>query len=222
MRRRQPISSALLALGLLLSGNACQSLHSKTPLAVSPAPPAARTEAPVRIQVTSNGWHTDIVLARSAALTRAVPEVADFPRSAYFSFGWGDAAFYQTPDPGALTTLRAAMAPTPAVVHLVGLRRQPGEAFPSAEVLDLQVGAVGYRALLAHISRAFDRKGATRAASVGPGLYGDGLFYPGTGEFHLFNTCNTWTARGLEAAGLLEDGGDVIRAETVMSRLAPP
>jgi uncharacterized protein DUF2459 len=38
-------------------------------------------------------------------------------------------------------------------------------------------------------------------APLGPGLYGDSRFYPAHGQFHLFNTCNTWAARALQAAG---------------------
>ena len=220
MRKRQAVSLTLLALGLLLSSNACQSPRLKTPLATPPQ--SAGAGAPVRIQVMSNGWHTDIVLARNAALARAVPEIADFPQALHFSFGWGDAAFYQAPDPGLLMGFGAVFVPTPAVVHLVALRRHPAKAFPSAEVLDLQVTGAGYRALLAHVGAAFERKDAARATALGPGLYRHSGFYPGTGEFHLLNTCNTWTARGLEAAGLLEDGGDVVFAGTLMSRLVPP
>ena len=34
------------------------------------------------------------------------------------------------------------------------------------------------------------------------GLYGDSQFYKGVGDYHLMNTCNKWTAKGLESAGM--------------------
>ena len=34
------------------------------------------------------------------------------------------------------------------------------------------------------------------------GIYGDSQFYKAKGEFHIFNTCNKWTAKGLESAGM--------------------
>lgn len=222
MSKRLAVFSNLLALGLLLSSAACQSPPPTTPLAAPLTTTPATRALLSRISVMSNGWHTDLVLPRSAALARAVPEVADFPQALFFSFGWGDAEFYRAPDPGLLATLGAAIAPTPAVVHLVGLRRHPAKAFPSAEVLDLQVGKAGEAALLAHLRAAFDRPAGRRAKSVGPGLYDNSLFYDGTGKFHIFNTCNSWTARGLAAAGLLAGEGDMIRAEAVMSRLRGP
>ena len=129
MRRRQAVSLTLLALGLLLSSNACQSPRLMTPLATPPPSAGTGAKAPVRIQVMSNGWHSDIVLARSAALARAVPEIADFPQALHFSFGWGDAAYYQAPDPGLVMGLGAAFVPTPAVVHMVALRRHPATPY---------------------------------------------------------------------------------------------
>ena len=43
---------------------------------------------------------------------------------------------------------------------------------------------------------------ALPAAALGPGLYGDSRFYPAWESFHLFRTCNVWTAQALRAAGL--------------------
>ncbi len=220
MRRRYALLGPLLALGLLLSCDAPRAPPSKTSLATPD--PSESESAGVAIQVTSNGWHTDIVVAQGEAVRRAIPEVADFPDARYLSFGWGDAEFYRTPDPGLAMTLQAALAPTPAVVHLVGLRRQPGEAFPSAEVITITVTAPRYEALLAHLAAAFDRGGRDRVSALGPGLYSSSRFYPGSGEFHLFNTCNTWTANGLAVAGVLQAADGIIRAETLMSRLRTP
>jgi Protein of unknown function (DUF2459) len=37
---------------------------------------------------------------------------------------------------------------------------------------------------------------------LGPGLYGTSLFFRANGAFHLFNVCNHWIARLLDAAGV--------------------
>ncbi|MDE0205085.1 MAG: DUF2459 domain-containing protein, partial [Candidatus Tectomicrobia bacterium] len=58
-----------------------------------------QTAAPIRdtglrsrlIHVTSNGWHTAIVVpAQALADSGAIPEAADFPDAAFLEFGWGD------------------------------------------------------------------------------------------------------------------------------------
>ncbi|MGH8525150.1 MAG: DUF2459 domain-containing protein, partial [Gammaproteobacteria bacterium] len=51
------------------------------------------------------------------------------------------------------------------------------------------------------IDESFARLGTGAAAPLGRGLYGNSRFYPARGKFHLFNTCNTWAARALGAAG---------------------
>ncbi len=49
--------------------------------------------------------------------------------------------------------------------------------------------------LIAQIDNSFDRPEGGRGETVARGLYQDSWFYPAHGRFHLFNTCNTWTAR---------------------------
>ncbi len=68
---------------------------------------------------------------------------------------------------------------------------------------------------------SFERSGEARAATSGPGLYASSRFYPARGSFHLFNTCNTWTARALAAAGFAVEASGTTRAEGVMSQIRP-
>ncbi len=69
------------------------------------------------------------------------------------------------------------------------------------------------------IDASFERAGAARAAATGPGLYATSRFYPAKGRFHLFNTCNTWTARALAAAGFDVSASGTSRAETLMQQV---
>ena len=76
--------------------------------------------------------------------------------------------------------------------------------------------------------------GSIRPAVVGPnepagcpggvfagrgGLYGDSSFYDAVGTYSLFNTCNTWTARGLQSAGFDIGTAFKARAASVMKFL---
>ena len=67
----------------------------------------------------------------------------------------------------------------------------------------------------------FDALDATfeRPASPRPGLDSESHFYPATGHFSLFNTCNSWTARQLATAGLDIDPSAVITAGQLLSQL---
>lgn len=175
----------------------------------------------VRIFITSNGWHSAIVVPRAALPPDVLPEAADFPRAAYLSFGWGDATYFPEREPTTGMALRAALRPTPAVVHLAGLPAPPQDVFPGNEVVELAASAQAFEALAAYLDATFDRAGAERAQSSAPGLYRFSLFYPAKGKFHLFNTCNTWTAEGLEAGGWPIRITGTVTAEELMAQVRP-
>ena len=170
------------------------------------------------VLVTSNGWHTDIAIARADIPADRIPEAADFPDAAYLHFGWGDAEFYQSRDPGLGTAVGAAF-PGPAVVHLAGLARRPSETFRDITEIELTLDTGQFAKLATHLHDSFARDGAARATSSGPGVYAFSRFYPATGEFHLFNTCNTWTANALAGAGLPVDAAGVRLADDLMQQL---
>jgi len=205
-------SWATLILALLLA--ACNT--TQQPL---PDPPRDVGPGETAVFVTSNGWHSSIVVARADLPTDLLPETADFPEAQYFEFGWGDAAYYPAKETTFGMTLSAALVPTPAVVHVVGLDRHPADAFPQAEVITLAMDAQGLERILTFVDASFARNGAGRVAASGPGLYRNSRFYPATGSFHLFNTCNTWTAKALVAAGFDVDAGAATRAEGLMKQL---
>ncbi len=173
------------------------------------------------IFVTSNGWHTGISLARSQIPPGHIPEAADFPDARFIEFGWGDAVYYPAKETTIGMTLGAALVPTPAVMHVAGLWTEPARYFQEAETVALPISRENFSRLVAFIGASFERSGEARAATSGPGLYASSRFYPARGSFHLFNTCNTWTARALAAAGFAVEASGTTRAEGVMSQIRP-
>ncbi len=188
----------------------------------APGPPAAPADdlaGPVPVVVTSNGWHTGIAVRREDVPAALIPETRDFPDAAWFEFGWGDAEYYPAPDPGLGTALRAALQPTPAVMHLVGLPAAPEAVFPRDEIARLHLSEAATRRLVAAIAASFARPGAAPAEPAAPGLHAFSAFYPATGRFHLFDNCNTWSARMLAAAGLPLSPAGVVTAGDLMARV---
>ena len=164
-------------------------------------PPAAN-EPSRSVYLVSHGWHTGIVL-RSADIPRAIwPEVDDFPGAKYLEVGWGDRDYYQAREPGVWLTLKAALWPTPSVLHIVGFNDAVGSYFPTSDIIRVELSACGFERLCGYIHDSYARDAAGQTIRLGPSLYGDGRFYLSREKFHLFNTCNVWTARGLRAAGL--------------------
>ncbi len=181
-----------------------------------PPPPAVATKT---IFVTSNGWHSSIVLARADLAPGRIPEAADFAVARYLEFGWGDAEYYPANDPGLGLALSAALVPTQSVVHMAGLPVEPARRYPKAEVVALKLDAEGLARLIDFIDATFRRGGEARAASSGPGLYATSRFYPAVGKFHLLNTCNTWTARALAAGGFEIAEAGITTAEELMEQV---
>lgn len=180
------------------------------------APAAATDRTVVAVNI---GWHVGLAFPVEHVDPAAFPEVADFPDARWIEVGWGDAAFYRDPDPDLGTTLKAALVPTPAVLHLVAMPAEPARYLPKAEVVAIPLDDAQYRRLVAYVSGHVDRGGRPRAEAIGSGLYPVSRFYPAHGEFSLNRTCNTWVAQALAAAGLPVDPDGVARASTLMTRL---
>jgi uncharacterized protein (TIGR02117 family) len=169
--------------------------------------------------VTSNGWHTGIVIAKADMTPNLLPETGDFPDAVFFEFGWGDAKFYPAEETTIGMTMEAALVPSPAVMHMVGLWTTPSRYFPDAEVVKLSIDATQFSRLMTFIDDSFDRAGNPRVSASAPGLYKSSGFYPAKGSFHLLNTCNTWTARALRAAGLEIKATGTTHAEALMQQV---
>jgi uncharacterized protein (TIGR02117 family) len=184
-------------------------------------PPAAdeglRTHT---VRAISNGWHTAIVVERvDLVATGLLPEADDFPDAAFLEFGWGDRVYYPAQEKTLGMALDAALTGTPAVMHMAGLARPPEQTYRDIEVVPVTLTEDGFRRLIGAIAGDFERPSGTRAAPVSRGLYRDSYFYNARGTFHLFNTCNTWTAGVLRTGGVDVSPSGVVTADEMMERL---
>ncbi len=186
--------------------------------AVPPLPPEDPGPRTRTVRVVGDGWHSAIVISRAeVAATGLLPEADDFPAAAYLEFGWGDRAYYPAPEPTLGMTLDAALWPTPAVMHVAGRVGAPELRYPDVEVLAMTQGDL--RRLVGAIAEEFVRPEGGRAEPLSRDLVGGGYFYDALGSFHLFNTCNTWTARMLRAGGVNLWPSGVITGNDLMTRL---
>jgi uncharacterized protein (TIGR02117 family) len=129
---------------------------------------------------------------------RAFDERADF-----VAFGWGDHDFFlQTPrwadlKPG--TTLKAMLFPTRTVMHVSLLRRPAEGTYCRRLVLTRDQ----YERLCEHLAGSFQKDAGGQLLLIANSGYGDvDTFYLARGKYHFLNTCNNWTGRGLQKAGV--------------------
>ncbi len=159
---------------------------------------SAAGDSTMPVYVIGHGWHAGIALRRADIL----PESADFPGADYLEFGWGDRDYYQASAPDFWLLLQAAFRSSASVLHVIGVQGSIDERFAGFEIVRLEIPRNRFFDLVAFIHASFQREAATtKAVPLRRGFGANSFFYPSTGEFHLFNNCNTWVARALEFAG---------------------
>lgn len=160
------------------------------------------SEKQTLIYVASHGWHTGFILP-AEAVYRQLPGLSSrFLDSPYLEFGWGDKGFYQTNEITTAITLRAIFLPTESVVHVVAVPHDAKQFFSNSKILPLTLSHPSLNQLVAFIKDSFKQDNEGNPVPMKAGLYGNSQFYKGVGYYHLFNTCNKWTAKGLQSAGL--------------------
>lgn len=91
---------------------------------------------------------------------------------------------------------------TGAVMHVVAFSAPPERYFPGSEVKPLTINNGQLATLMLFIGRSFSRSEAGNIIPLKKGIYGDSQFYAANGRYGILNTCNKWTAKGLQSAGI--------------------
>jgi uncharacterized protein (TIGR02117 family) len=193
-------------------------LASCAPLA--PLPPSSRGPSIDVVHVVSSGWHAAIVVRRADLVeTGLVPEAGDFPSATFIEFGWGDRTYYPAREPTLGMTLGAALRPTPAVMYMAGYTRPPEGVYGGADTVSVAMPRQAFQNMVRSLAGYFDREEGERSDIFALGPQPNSNFYRAHGRFHLFNNCNTWTARVLRAGGVNLSPAGVITAGQLMSSL---
>ena len=153
------------------------------------------------VYVTGHDWHTGFVIPAADMQARFPALKTRFGNTAYLEFGWGDKDFYRAAEITAGLAAKAVLWPTESVMHVVAVPENVHGYFPKAEIHRLCLSPGRYAALINFIAGSFRRAADGAVIPLQGGLYGDSSFYEAVGNYTLFNTCNTWTAKGLKSAG---------------------
>jgi uncharacterized protein (TIGR02117 family) len=151
------------------------------------------------VYLVRRGHHTGLALDVADWPSREWPVLASFPQARYLEFGWGDAAYYQAPDPTLGMTIAAIFWPTPTVMEVVPWQ-VVAAGVEDSETVALHVSD----AELQEIAKSIDDSFIQPVSATGNGYEtasGRALFFHARGKFHLFRMCNRWTAERLQLAG---------------------
>jgi hypothetical protein len=183
---------------------------------VAPVCPTAPTGDIV--YVVGQGWHAEIAVPVEE-LDSNLHFFRDlFSGARVLMFGYGKKTFFTAPA-HSLSEYMLGPIPGPAVIHAVGLRVTPLEAYPPEDTVTLTLPPGGSHALSEYLwndlVKGIDGKPIIVAHSSSP----DGLFYAAESEYNLLHTCNAWTVEALQAAGLPLSDGDVVFEHQAMNRV---
>lgn len=160
----------------------------------------------VVIFVRTNGVHTELVLPIrfdsidwSTKVKFSNTKGNDTVMN-YVAFGWGDKGFYlNTPNWSDLkfsTAFNATFGLGESAMH-VTYYKSVSETRTS---LRIEISKRQYYQLIKYIQNSFEKteKGGFIYIKTDKVYCKNDAFYEGTGYFSLFNTCNTWTNKGLK------------------------
>lgn len=165
-----------------------------------PAPPvAAPAPASAIIYVVRRSWHIDIGFASGDLSPPLDSSMANFPGTHYLLFGFGDRRYLHSKDKG-LPNLLGALLPGPGLILMTALAATPAQAFGVREVIALPATADQLRAAQAAVWASLaTRDGAVQSDGAGP--YEGSAYLRASQRYSALNTCNTWAAQVLRAAG---------------------
>jgi len=134
--------------------------------------------------------------------------------------GWGDEEFYQYPgfDPG--LAWKALFYSTPSTLRVEGIYISKEHYFDVSEiVVELKISNEQLRILLDYINKTIWRDEKGDYEILGTQYLNQVYIFKAYGNYHLFNTCNKWLARGLKKAGF-EIDDDIILTEQLFKEAA--
>ncbi|MGQ9424776.1 DUF2459 domain-containing protein [Gilvimarinus sp. F26214L] len=202
--------SVVLSTGLL---SAC----SFGPAAVT-APGDFQGGGDYPVFVVNHGWHTGIIVPAQSIRPALLELTAHFPGADSLEFGWGDKDFYQADQVSWGLAVKAALLPTATVVRVRSLPERMQSYLEATGAVKLCLDPAELATLVAFVQGSFSRESG-EIASLGDSLRDGSRFYDGSGRYHLFNTCNSWTARALKSLGMDSHPFWKLRAESVMDYL---
>ena len=152
--------------------------------------------------------HTDILLPLSPDIRSrfGFAEAAGVPlndaRAAWLLVGWGSQAFYTTA--GSYSDITASAAFTAATGDAAVLRLDALGPLPDLPTLTfLPLSDQQFQRLVTVIDATFTRDATGRVLVLNqPGFTATDAFFPATGNFNIFHTCNVWLGETLRSAGI--------------------
>jgi hypothetical protein len=151
------------------------------------------------VYVINYSWHTGFLIEVNDKNIELLPVLANFENYNYVDIGWGDREFYRSDSEfDVMLAIKAASYPTQSTVRIEGTNLSILQQMNRSNfLLEFDFSLAEFQNLADFINNSImvDENYANQIESR---LGGKILFFDSPLKYHLFNTCNTWIARGLE------------------------
>lgn len=173
-----------------------------------------------KIYVLKHRWHTGIIINRSESRELLSAISNDFNNSQYIEIGWGDKDFYMSEKGTFFLALKAIFWPTESVLHVAEINSHPLWLFKEQEIIEIELTEENFNKLIKYLNKSFSLDSNKHNIKLGKGLYGNSRFYLSDEHYHLFKTCNVWTARGFKIADIPIKPCFALTSKNVMKQLS--
>ena len=156
---------------------------------------------PYTVYILNQGWHTGIIIKVSDVDEIDLPEINNFKHSEYLDIGWGDEEYYRVPGVDLKLAVRALFAPTSSALKIRAFNIPVEMYYKTFKYcIAFELSEKEYSNLCKYISNTFykEKSNPVLLENRDNIIY----FYKAEGEYHLFNTCNTWVADALSYSGI--------------------
>ncbi len=156
---------------------------------------------PYTVYILNQGWHTGIIIKVSEVNENDFPEINNFKHSEYLDIGWGDEAYYRIPGVDFKLAARALFAPTSSALKIRTFNIPVDMYYKTFQYcISYNLSEKEFSDLCKFISNTFLKEDdrPVMLENREDIIY----FFKAEGEYHLFNTCNTWIANALSFSGI--------------------
>lgn len=161
----------------------------------------SKEDHPYTVYILNQGWHTGIIIKVSDVDESVFPEINNFRHGEYLDIGWGDEEYYRIPGVDLKLAARALFSPTSSALKIRTLNI-PVETYYKTfrYCVSFDLSENEFKTLCKYISNTFLKMKSEPVLLENRNniIY----FYKAEGDYHLFNTCNTWVADAISSSGI--------------------
>jgi uncharacterized protein (TIGR02117 family) len=171
---------------------------------------------PYTVYILNQGWHTGIIIKVSDVNENDFPEIKKFKNNEYLDIGWGDEEYYRIPGIDLKLAFRALFSPTSSALKIKTFNIPVDMYYKTFKYcIACYLTENEFNELCRYISNSFYKPNGkpvmleNRSDIV--------YFYKAMGDYHLFNTCNTWVADALHFSGIPLESSFVISSSDLFA-----